>query len=182
MKLAWATDIHLSFCDSGRAQRFMSELAEAGADATADEGSLIPLHGAFTSSAGNDPTFRWQVIRGANEVVFEATTAQSLFVPADNGLYTATFTVTDDNGTASDQRVLTVNNVAPGTTVTPMVERGIGGAQAQADEAVRSGVLIKPERLADPSEIAAAVVFLCGPGSEHTTGTTMHVNGGTYCP
>ena len=77
---------------------------------------------------------------------------------------------------------ITVNNVAPGTTVTPMVERGIGGAQAQADEAVRSGVLIKPERLAAASEVAAAVVFLCGPGSEHTTGTTMHVNGGTYCP
>jgi NAD(P)-dependent dehydrogenase (short-subunit alcohol dehydrogenase family) len=77
---------------------------------------------------------------------------------------------------------ITVNNVAPGTTVTPMVERGIGGPQAQADEAVRSGVLLKPERLADPSEIAAAVVFLCGPGSEHTTGSTMHVNGGTYCP
>ena len=77
---------------------------------------------------------------------------------------------------------ITVNNVAPGTTVTPMVERGIGGPVEQAREAVDSGVLIEPARLADPSEIAAAVVYLCGPGSEHTTGSTIHVNGGSYCP
>jgi NAD(P)-dependent dehydrogenase (short-subunit alcohol dehydrogenase family) len=76
---------------------------------------------------------------------------------------------------------ITVNNVAPGTTLTPMVERGIGGPDAQLREAVQSGVLIRPPRLADPSEIAAAVVFLCGPGSDFTTGTTLHVNGGAYC-
>ena len=76
---------------------------------------------------------------------------------------------------------ITVNNVAPGTTLTPMVERGIGGREAQLREAVQSGVLIRPQRLADPSEIAAAVVFLCGPGSDFTTGTTLHVNGGAYC-
>jgi len=76
---------------------------------------------------------------------------------------------------------ITVNNVAPGTTLTPMVEKGIGGPEAQLREAVQSGVLIRPPRLADPSEIAAAVVFLCGPGSDFTTGTTLHVNGGAYC-
>ena len=77
---------------------------------------------------------------------------------------------------------ITVNNVAPGTTVTPMVEQGIGGPDAQAREAVESGVLIEPRRLTQPDEIASAVVYLCGPGSDHVTGTTVHVNGGSYCP
>ena len=78
------------------------------------------------------------------------------------------------------RHAITVNNVAPGTTVTPMVEQGIGGPEAQAREAIESGVILEPVRLAQPVEIAAAVLYLCGPHSEHTTGSTIHVNGGTW--
>lgn len=77
---------------------------------------------------------------------------------------------------------ITVNNVAPGTTVTPMVENFYGGPEAQAEEAVRSGVLLHPQRLAMPEEIAGAIAYLCGPLSDHITGTTLHVNGGSYTP
>jgi 3-oxoacyl-[acyl-carrier protein] reductase len=29
-------------------------------------------------------------------------------------------------------------------------------------------------------DIAAAVLFLCGPGANYITGETLHVNGGMY--
>jgi len=77
---------------------------------------------------------------------------------------------------------VTVNNVAPGTTVTPMVENYYGGPEAQAQEAIDSGVVVQPQRLARPDEIARALLYLCGPASDHITGTTIHVNGGSYMP
>ena len=30
--------------------------------------------------------------------------------------------------------------------------------------------------------MAAAVLYFCGPYSGHVTGTTLHVNGGSYMP
>ncbi len=77
---------------------------------------------------------------------------------------------------------ITVNNIAPGTTLTPMVERYYVGSEAQAQEAVDSGVVVHPLRLTHPDEIAAAALYLCGPHSEHITGSTIHVNGGTFMP
>jgi NAD(P)-dependent dehydrogenase (short-subunit alcohol dehydrogenase family) len=77
---------------------------------------------------------------------------------------------------------ITVNNVAPGTTLTPMVEAGFPTEEIQREEARSSGVITQPARLAEADEIAAAVLYLCGSHSDHVTGTTMHVNGGTYMP
>jgi NAD(P)-dependent dehydrogenase (short-subunit alcohol dehydrogenase family) len=77
---------------------------------------------------------------------------------------------------------ITVNNVAPGTTLTPMVENFYPGAEAQAQEALDSGVLVEPARLTQPVEIATAVLYLCGPHSDHISGATLHVNGGSYLP
>ncbi|BCB83765.1 beta-ketoacyl-ACP reductase [Phytohabitans suffuscus] len=77
---------------------------------------------------------------------------------------------------------ITVNNVAPGTTLTPMVERAFPTTDGQAQEARSSGVITAPVRLAEADEIAGAVLYLCGPLSGHTTGTTIHVNGGSFMP
>lgn len=77
---------------------------------------------------------------------------------------------------------VTVNNVAPGTTLTPMVEAGFPTEDIRAQEARSSGVITQPMRLAEADEIAAAVLYLCGTHSDHVTGTTLHVNGGTYMP
>jgi len=77
---------------------------------------------------------------------------------------------------------ITVNNVAPGTTLTPMVEAGFPTREIQEQEARSSGVITRPLRLAEADEIAAAVLYLCGPHAGHVTGTTMHVNGGTFMP
>ena len=77
---------------------------------------------------------------------------------------------------------ITVNNVAPGTALTPMVASAFKTPEAQFNEAKTSGVITQPVRLAHDTEIAGAVLYFCGPNSDHTTGATIHVNGGSFMP
>jgi 3-oxoacyl-[acyl-carrier protein] reductase len=75
---------------------------------------------------------------------------------------------------------INVNCVAPGTALTKMVRHGFPTAEDQMNEAKTSGVITRPVRLAHPEEIAGAIVFLCSTPSAHITGSTIHVNGGTF--
>lgn len=69
---------------------------------------------------------------------------------------------------------ISVNAVAPGYTATPMVT-------AMRDEVVDAiKKQIPLNRLAEPSEIAAAVLFLAGDEGGYITGATLSVNGGLY--
>ena len=65
---------------------------------------------------------------------------------------------------------ITVNVIAPGNT-----EQNMGD---EADVAAEGQVL--PLRLVRPDEIAAAVMYFVGPGSDRTTGQVLHVNSGSY--
>jgi 3-oxoacyl-[acyl-carrier protein] reductase len=78
---------------------------------------------------------------------------------------------------------ITVNNVLPGSTKTPRIE------QIVHTRAQKSGVEIDAmqremeseipmRRFADPSEIAAAVAFLCSPAAGYITGINVPVDGG----
>jgi 3-oxoacyl-[acyl-carrier protein] reductase len=71
-------------------------------------------------------------------------------------------------------RGITVNCVAPGFIDTDMTRA--------LPEQAREGLLaqIPLGRLGQPEDIAAAVLFLAGPGGAYVTGTTLHVNGGMY--
>jgi 3-oxoacyl-[acyl-carrier protein] reductase len=71
-------------------------------------------------------------------------------------------------------RGITVNCVAPGFIDTDMTRA--------LPEQARDGLLsqIPLGRLGQPEDIAAAVLFLAGPGGAYVTGTTLHVNGGMY--
>ena len=69
---------------------------------------------------------------------------------------------------------ITVNCVVPGTSETL---RGLPGAPERP--AHRQG-LPPVGRRGEPNEVAAAVRFLCGPGSRYITGQSLHVNGGGY--
>ena len=71
-------------------------------------------------------------------------------------------------------RGITVNAVAPGFIETDMTH-------ALNDEQ-RNGILsqVPANRLGDPKEIAAAVVFLASDDAGYITGETLHVNGGMY--
>lgn len=69
---------------------------------------------------------------------------------------------------------ITVNVIAPGYTATPMVT-------AMREDVVKSiEAQIPLQRLAAPSEIAAAVMYLVSDAAAYVTGETLSVNGGLY--
>ncbi|MBI4997791.1 MAG: 3-oxoacyl-ACP reductase FabG [Rhodocyclales bacterium] len=71
-------------------------------------------------------------------------------------------------------RNITVNCVAPGLIDTDMTK--------ELSEAQRTAMAqrIPLNRLGQGEDVAAAVVFLAGPGANYITGVTLHVNGGMY--
>ena len=73
-------------------------------------------------------------------------------------------------------RGITVNCIAPGFIDTDMT-RALAEAQRSALNAQ-----IPLGRLGQPTDIAAAVAFLCSPDAGYITGETLHVNGGMYMP
>ena len=90
--------------------------AEAGDDQTVDEGDLVTLNGTFTDPNEEDThTFLWHLESSTNGQSVPDSTSQSLsFTPNDNGVYTFSFTVTDNFGASgSDEVVVTALNVPP---------------------------------------------------------------------
>lgn len=71
-------------------------------------------------------------------------------------------------------RGIRVNAVNPGATETPIY----AGLPAGLKQEIAADSLLK--RLAQPEEIAGAVVFLAGEDSSFATGSTVTVNGGAY--
>lgn len=69
---------------------------------------------------------------------------------------------------------VTVNVVAPGYTGTPMVM----AVPEKVLEKITSAIPMK--RLAEPREIAAAVMYLLSDSAAYVTGETLNVNGGQY--
>lgn len=69
---------------------------------------------------------------------------------------------------------VTVNVIAPGYTLTPMVEQM---RQEVLDSIVQQ---VPMQRLAKPEEIAAAVSFLASDAGAYITGETLSINGGLY--
>lgn len=69
-------------------------------------------------------------------------------------------------------RNVTVNVVAPGYVQTDMTD--------ELDEETRESILdaVPLDRLATPTEIADAVLFLASPAADYITGHVLHVNGG----
>jgi 3-oxoacyl-[acyl-carrier protein] reductase len=73
-------------------------------------------------------------------------------------------------------RGVTVNAVAPGFIDTDMT-RALSDEQRTA-----LTTQVPMAKLGSVDDIAAAVLFLCGPGAGYITGETLHVNGGMYMP
>lgn len=67
-----------------------------------------------------------------------------------------------------------VNVVSPGTIRTPMVEEVLKKRGEQFLAVTPAG------RFGEADEVAAAVVFLCSASASYITGSTVHVNGGSY--
>lgn len=67
---------------------------------------------------------------------------------------------------------ITANAIAPGGVVSGMT------SDLDAAQLEEMRLQIPVGRLADPSEIAAAICFLVSPGAGHITGVTLDINGG----
>src|ERR1700687_5840883 len=67
-----------------------------------------------------------------------------------------------------------VNAVAPGPTETAMLDRFTGSAERKAG--LVAGVPL--QRVGEPAEVAAAIVFLASSKSSFTTGQVLYVDGG----
>ena len=74
------------------------------------------------------------------------------------------------------------NAVTPGPTATDawLGEGGLADQQGDREAALAKAAAGRPlGRLAEPSEIAAAIVFLCSPRASYVTGAAWSVDGGT---
>ena len=67
-----------------------------------------------------------------------------------------------------------VNSVAPGSTLTPLVQKGLDDGSIPADFTTE----IPMRRLGRPDEIARAIRFLAGDDASYITGETLVVDGG----
>jgi 3-hydroxybutyrate dehydrogenase len=80
---------------------------------------------------------------------------------------------------------VTVNAVCPGYTDTDMVAGGVATITAKTgktqEQALAELVKDNPQgRLIHPTEVAAAVLYLCGPASASVTGQSLMINGGEF--
>lgn len=89
--------------------------ADAGADQTANEGDLVTLNGNFSDPGSADTyTRNWHIVAINGQVIGDGSGSNFSFTPNDNGIYTVTFTVADDDaGVGTDTAIVTVLNVAP---------------------------------------------------------------------
>ena len=86
---------------------------DAGPDQTVDEGDTVSFSGSFTDPTPSDSyTISWDFGDGSTALVLTP-----MHVYADNGAYTGTLTITDNNcGVGTDTLTVTVNNIAPTIT------------------------------------------------------------------
>ncbi|MCW2687891.1 MAG: short-chain dehydrogenase, partial [Mycobacterium sp.] len=75
-----------------------------------------------------------------------------------------------------------VNAVCPGPTKTPMFLAEFDGAEDPAAEFADNAASVAMQRIADPAEIAEAVMFLLSHRASYITGTHLTADGGrTSC-
>jgi NAD(P)-dependent dehydrogenase (short-subunit alcohol dehydrogenase family) len=86
----------------------------------------------------------------------------------------AVLALTKNAARALGERGIAVNTIAPGATLTPMIE------EAWRNEAHRKRVeaLSVMNRTGSPEEIARAIAFLVSPDASYLTGTTLVADGG----
>jgi NAD(P)-dependent dehydrogenase (short-subunit alcohol dehydrogenase family) len=72
-------------------------------------------------------------------------------------------------------RGIRINAVCPGTIATPMVTDMLDKGELDIGEAIAAQPI---NRLGEPDEIAAAVLWLCSPGASFVIGVALPVDGG----
>ena len=121
------------------------------------EGTPITLNGTFLDVGTDDTqTFLWSVTGPGSVVVATGKSQSLMFTPTDNGSYTATFTVTDDDlGTANMMTIFSITNAPPQDVV-------ISGPTAVDEEVPANfAVTFNDPGTADTHTIAWAVPGRC---------------------
>jgi NAD(P)-dependent dehydrogenase (short-subunit alcohol dehydrogenase family) len=72
-------------------------------------------------------------------------------------------------------RGIRINAVCPGTIATPMVHDMLAAGELDLEQALANQPI---NRLGEPEEIAAAVLWLCSPGASFVIGVALPVDGG----
>jgi 3-hydroxybutyrate dehydrogenase len=109
-----------------------------------------------------------------------ASVDKSAYVAAKHGLVGLTKVIALENA----ERDITCNAICPGWVKTPLVEKQIvarAEREGLALEDAQRALLAEKEptlRFTAPEDIAAAVLFLCGPAGGNITGTTLALDGG----
>jgi len=104
---------------------------------------------------------------------------KAAYVAAKHGLAGLTKVVALE--TANDN--ITCNGICPGWVMTPLVQKQIDDRakkEGKDDKAVKAELLEKQavKQFVKPEDIAAYIVFLCGPHSSSITGATLTIDGG----
>ena len=139
--------------------------ANAGADQAVDEGAAVSFAGSFTDPGTDSHTIQWDFGDGSSDSG-SLTPSHSY---ADNGVYTVTLTVADDDGgVGTDTLAVTINNAAP------TVSAGADQKANEGDEVAFSGSFSD----ASPADTHTAV-WNFGDGSPEVSGslTPLHTYG-----
>ena len=109
-----------------------------------------------------------RIINVASELAYLGRAGASLYCASKGGILSLTRSWAREFAPH-----ILVNALAPGPTDTPMLTGG-----ATAPETLAKETLIPLARLGRPEEIAAAALFLAGPGATFMTGQCISPNGG----
>lgn len=135
----------------------------------------VNLTGPFLGMQAVLPSMR---VRGGGSIICIGSVSASVVTPPTPGLSNAAYHASKAGLGMLAKTVainhardgVRVNVVAPGSVLTPMLARGGKGAELMANTPMG--------RLADPAEIANAVLFLASDAASFITASTLTVDGG----